>query len=58
MFVRIVEQLPTTATGKLTKVGLKAEGIETPDPIYWTGPRRNNTYELFDAAAKVRFTSM
>ncbi len=57
MFVRVVEQLPTTATGKLTKVNLKAEGIDTLDPIYWTGPRRNNVYEVFDSAAKTRFTS-
>ena len=57
MFVRVVEQLPITATGKLTKVGLKAEGLDTLDPIYWTGLRRTAVYEVFDEAAKAQFVS-
>ncbi|MGH9093489.1 MAG: AMP-binding protein, partial [Acidimicrobiales bacterium] len=34
-FVRISPSLPQTATGKVTKVGLREEGWDGPDPVWW-----------------------
>jgi fatty-acyl-CoA synthase len=34
-FVRITESLPQTATGKVTKVGLRAEAWVCPEPVWW-----------------------
>jgi len=42
-FVRLVPALPLTATGKITKALLKAEGWGCSDPVFWSpgrgGPR-------------------
>jgi fatty-acyl-CoA synthase len=46
MFVAVADQLPTTATGKLTKVPLKEAGLATGYPLYWSGPRRSEPYRL------------
>jgi fatty-acyl-CoA synthase len=37
-FVRIAESLPQTATGKVTKVGLREEAWECCDPVWWLRP--------------------
>ncbi len=34
-FVRISPTLPQTATGKVTKVGLRQEGWDCDDPVWW-----------------------
>jgi len=43
-FVRVTPSLPQTATGKVTKTGLREEGWHTADPVWWrpegAGPYR------------------
>ena len=34
-YVRVSESLPQTATGKVTKVGLRAEAWATDEPVWW-----------------------
>ena len=34
-YVRVSESLPQTATGKVTKVGLRAEAWECDEPVWW-----------------------
>jgi steroid-22-oyl-CoA synthetase len=34
-YVRVSASLPQTATGKVTKVGLRAEAWETDEPVWW-----------------------
>jgi fatty-acyl-CoA synthase len=34
-YVRVSESLPQTATGKVTKVGLRAEAWTTDEPVWW-----------------------
>ena len=38
-YVRISPSLPQTATGKVTKVGLRHEAWECEDPVWWRPPR-------------------
>jgi fatty-acyl-CoA synthase len=49
-FVRIAESLPQTATGKVTKVGLRQEAWGCDEPVWWW-PLSNQTlsYRLLDA---------
>ncbi|MDE3086920.1 MAG: AMP-binding protein [Acidobacteriota bacterium] len=52
-FVRLSDGLPLTATGKITKQGLRAEAWECPDPV-WFAPDRGRPYRRLteqDAAA-------
>jgi len=46
-FLRVVAAMPVTATGKITKPGLVAEGWAGPDPVHWrpdpAGPYRPMT---------------
>ena len=42
-FVRVTTAMPLTATGKITKTGIAAEGWRCEEPVYWSpgrGPRR------------------
>jgi fatty-acyl-CoA synthase len=34
-YVRVSASLPQTATGKVTKVGLRAEAWECEEPVWW-----------------------
>jgi fatty-acyl-CoA synthase len=34
-YVRLSSNLPQTATGKVTKVGLRQEAWECDDPVWW-----------------------
>ena len=34
-YVRVSPSLPQTATGKVTKVGLRAEAWACDDPVWW-----------------------
>jgi fatty-acyl-CoA synthase len=45
-FVRITPGLPLTATGKITKKSLRAEGWQCPDPVYWNPDPRELRYRL------------
>ena len=45
-YVRVVASLPVTATNKVDKKPLRAEGWETPDPI-WHRPDRSDAYVPF-----------
>ncbi len=42
-YVRVTASLPQTATGKVTKVGLRAEAWATDEPVWW---RPLNSSEL------------
>ncbi|WP_405932213.1 AMP-binding protein [Streptomyces sp. NBC_00827] len=37
-FIRIVEQMPVTATNKVHRVGLRREGFRCADPVWWRPP--------------------
>jgi fatty-acyl-CoA synthase len=47
-FVRIVETLPVTATGKVDRTPLRAERWDTTDPVWWR-PAAGEPYCRFDA---------
>jgi fatty-acyl-CoA synthase len=42
--VRLSPGLPVTATGKITKTTLQAEGWECPDPVFWSPERGELRY--------------
>ncbi|HWD52908.1 MAG TPA: AMP-binding protein, partial [Acidimicrobiales bacterium] len=48
-FVRIVPEMPLTASNKVQKQPLRTERWETSDPVYWQ-PRRGGPYEPLAAA--------
>jgi fatty-acyl-CoA synthase len=43
VFVRIVEAIPVTATGKVDRQPLRAERWSTTDPVWWR-PDRSTAY--------------
>lgn len=43
-FVRIVSEMPLTASNKVQKQPLRDERWETPDPVFWQ-PERNGPYQ-------------
>jgi fatty-acyl-CoA synthase len=45
-FVRVIDQVPVTATGKTTKTGLRREAWATSDPVYWR-PGQQPDYQPF-----------
>ena len=45
-FVRISLGLPLTATGKITKAPLRAEGWQCDEPVYWSPGRGELRYRL------------
>jgi fatty-acyl-CoA synthase len=45
-FVRLSPGLPLTATGKITKTSLRAEGWQCPDPVFWSPRRGELRYRL------------
>ena len=45
-FVRLSPGLPLTATGKITKTSLRAEGWQCPDPVLWSPDRGELRYRL------------
>ena len=51
-FVRVVPSLPVTATNKVDKKPLRAEGWETSDPI-WHRPDRSDAYVPFGASDRI-----
>ncbi len=48
-YVRIMAALPLTATGKITKAGLRRSSWLCEDPVYWAPDRRPGRYRLFPA---------
>ena len=51
-FVRVVTHMPLTATNKVHKPPLRAEGWRTDDPVFWR-PGRAIAYETLSAQARV-----
>ncbi len=45
-FVRLSAGLPLTATGKITKAPLRAEGWQCDEPVYWSPGRGELRYRL------------
>ncbi|MGH9017935.1 MAG: AMP-binding protein [Acidimicrobiales bacterium] len=43
-FVRVVDDLPLTATGKITKAGLRRASWQCDDPVYWSPDRGRSRY--------------
>jgi fatty-acyl-CoA synthase len=58
-FLRLIGQVPVTATGKTTKTGLRREAWATADPVYWR-PGPGSGYQPFGgperAAVEKEFT--
>ncbi|MGW9208263.1 AMP-binding protein [Embleya sp. NPDC055664] len=50
-FVRVVDTVPTTATNKVHKVGLRREGFRTADEVWWR-PEREGAYRPLDDAGR------
>lgn len=48
-YVRLVDSLPLTATGKITKTNLKAERWECGDVVLWRSGRRETGYRVLTA---------
>jgi fatty-acyl-CoA synthase len=49
-FVRLSRGLPLTATGKITKASLRAEGWSCSDPVFWSPERGELRYRLLTEA--------
>ncbi|MEU9421233.1 AMP-binding protein [Streptomyces sp. NPDC048272] len=47
-YVRIVPEMPTTATNKVHRVALRRAGFRCPDPVWWSPPGEPG-YRLLDA---------
>lgn len=47
-YVRVVDQMPLTGSGKVDKAPLRRAAWKTPDPV-WTRVGRTSTYRLLDA---------
>ena len=45
-FVRIVDALPLTATGKITKAGIRTERWSCHDPVVWRPERSSPDYRV------------
>lgn len=52
-FVRLVNAIPLTATGKMDRQPLRAEGWDTTDPIWWR-PSPPSAYEVFTPHHRAR----
>ncbi|MHB8439152.1 MAG: AMP-binding protein [Acidimicrobiales bacterium] len=50
-FVRVVKQMPLTATNKVSKQPLRAESWDTADPLYWR-PGAELSYVALDEEAR------
>ncbi|MER7928895.1 long-chain-fatty-acid--CoA ligase [Streptomyces sp. NPDC096057] len=37
-FVRVVDRMPVTATNKIHRAGLRREGVDCADPVWWRPP--------------------
>ena len=44
-YVRVSTSLPQTATGKVTKVGLREEAWACDEPIWWRPPAPNVRFQ-------------
>jgi fatty-acyl-CoA synthase len=47
-YIRVVEKLPETATGKVTKVSLRGQGWISKDPVYWLPDPSAGGYRLLE----------
>jgi fatty-acyl-CoA synthase len=48
-FVRVVQGLPVTATGKITTTSLRRQGWNCDDPVFWCADRRGSRYRRLTA---------
>jgi fatty-acyl-CoA synthase len=48
-FVRIIDEVPTTGSNKITKIGLRGEAWLTSDPVFWR-PRPRSGFRPLLAA--------
>jgi fatty-acyl-CoA synthase len=55
-FVRVMEDLPLTATGKVTKHALRRAAWQCDDPVFWAPDRHRSSYRLLteDDRARLR----
>jgi fatty-acyl-CoA synthase len=53
-FVRVMDALPLTATGKITKARLRQEAWQCDDPVFWTPDRSSPGYRLLTEDDRVR----
>jgi fatty-acyl-CoA synthase len=49
-YVRVTGRMPETSTGKVTKVGLRAEGWDCADAVWWRPERGDAGYRRFTQA--------
>lgn len=49
-YIRLAEEVPTTATNKVLKRTLRAQGLDTPDPL-WERAERGHSYTASDGNA-------
>ncbi|AWW39409.1 long-chain-fatty-acid--CoA ligase [Streptomyces cadmiisoli] len=52
-FVRVAERMPVTATNKIHRAGLRAEGFRCADPVWWRSPGSSEPYRRLTAADTV-----
>jgi fatty-acyl-CoA synthase len=55
-FVRVVAEVPTTATNKVNKVGLRRAGFRVADDVWWR-PERGAAYRLLDDDGRAKLMS-
>lgn len=53
-YIRVMASLPTTATGKVTKTGLRAEAWHAQDPLWWRADPRSDQYSPLGEAERQR----
>jgi fatty-acyl-CoA synthase len=53
-FVRVMADLPLTATGKITKGALRRSAWQCPDPVFWAPDRGPFVYRLLTEDDRVR----
>jgi fatty-acyl-CoA synthase len=53
-FVRVMDNLPLTATGKITKATLRRASWQCPDPVFWAPERGPSRYRALTEDDRVR----
>src|SRR5699024_4601196 len=54
-FIRVIDEIPQTATSKVRKTELRNERWDTADELWWRGDRRLLTFERFGGDDKKRW---
>jgi len=53
-FIRVMDALPLTATGKITKAPLRRQAWSCEDPVYWSPDPRSGNYRTFTEEDRLR----